>query len=113
MRQKSDMDTFIQFMISSSDKEKIQERMEKAGIQNMSAYMRKMALDGYMVTLDLSDLKEVLRLLRIAGNNMNQYAKQANINGSIYLSDIEILQREFREINEKMKDVLVKLSKIS
>ena len=53
--------TFIQFMISDEDKEKLKERMKAAGMVNMSAYIRKMALNGYVIVLDLSDVHELLR----------------------------------------------------
>lgn len=68
----------IRVWIKPGDKEKIRKRMAEAGIRNMSAYIRKMAIDGYVIKLDLSDVKEVSRLLRINANNINQYAKRAN-----------------------------------
>ena len=74
----------IYIKIKPNEKEKIREKMKEAGIKNMSAYIRKMAIDGYVIRLDLSDLNEVARLLHINSNNLNQYAKQANTNGSIY-----------------------------
>ena len=52
----------------------IRERMREAGMTNTSAYIRKMALNGYVINVDLGDVKEVLRLLRINSNNLNQYA---------------------------------------
>ena len=61
----------------------IRERMREAGMTNTSAYIRKMALNGYVINVDLGDVKEVLRLLRINSNNLNQYAKRANETGSI------------------------------
>ena len=50
----------------------IRERMREAGMTNTSAYIRKMALNGYVINVDLGDVKEVLRLLRINSNNLNQ-----------------------------------------
>lgn len=61
-------------------------------------YMIRMALHGYVIVMDLSDLKEVLRLLQISGNNLNQYAKKANETGSIYHEDIEELRTNQKEI---------------
>ena len=69
----------IRVWIKPGDKEKIRKRMAEAGIRNMSAYIRKMAIDGYVIKLDLSDVKEVSRLLRINANNINQYAKRARL----------------------------------
>jgi hypothetical protein len=89
-----------------------QRKMEEAGIKNMSAYIRKMAIDGYVIKLDLSDVKEVSRLLRINANNMNQYAKRANENGSIYLEDIKVIKAQQEELWELMKKILQRLSTI-
>ena len=63
---------YIRVMLKKGDREKIEERMKEAGIKNMSAYIRKMAIDGYVVRLDLSDVNEVARLLHINSNNLNQ-----------------------------------------
>jgi hypothetical protein len=86
--------------------------MKEAGINNMAAYIRKMAIDGYVVRLDLSDVKEVTRLLRINSNNINQYAKRANETGSIYLEDIKDIQRSQEELWKLMKGILLRLSMI-
>ena len=103
---------YIRVMLKKGDREKIEERMKEAGIKNMSAYIRKMAIDGYIVKLDLSDVKEVSRLLRINANNLNQYAKQANTNGSIYYGDIKNLQRQQEELWQLLKAILQRLSSI-
>ena len=60
--------------------------MDELGIRSMGAYLRKMALDGYCIRLDLQDVKALVSLLRICSNNLNQYAKRANETGSIYLA---------------------------
>ncbi|SEM20046.1 mobilisation protein (MobC) [Butyrivibrio sp. ob235] len=105
-------DTQILIKISKSDKEKIRERMESIGVRNLSAFMRKMAIDGYIINLDLTDVKEVVRLLKINSNNLNQYAKKANQTGNIYLENIKELQRQQDEIWEAVKAILVRLSNI-
>ena len=71
-----------------------------------------MALHGYVIVMDLSDLKEVLRLLQISGNNLNQYAKKANETGSIYHEDIEELRTNQKEILQEMRKVLDRLTTI-
>lgn len=78
----------------------------------MGAYLRKMALDGYCINLDLQDVKELVSLLRRCSNNLNQYAKQANAAGSIYEADIQDLQERLEEIWGGMKELLVRLSSI-
>ena len=71
-----------------------------------------MSLDGYCVQIDLSEIREVVRLLRINSNNLNQYAKKANETGSIYLTDIQDLQRQQEQLWEMMKEILIHLSSI-
>ena len=103
---------YIRVMLKKGDREKIEERMKEAGIKNMSAYIRKMAIDGYVVRLDLSDVNEVARLLHINSNNLNQYAKRANETGSIYEADIKDLQKSHQEILKLMGEILDRLSSI-
>lgn len=71
-----------------------------------------MALNGYYIVLDLSDVKELLRLLRICSNNLNQYTKKANETDSIYKADIEDLKKRQDEIWEMTRDILSRLSSI-
>ena len=102
----------IHIKISDKELEMIRDRMEQMGFKNMSAYIRKMAIDGYVIKLDLSDVKEVSRLLRINANNINQYAKRANETGSIYLEDIKDVQRQQEELWNLMKEILQRLATI-
>lgn len=105
-------DTII-LRISKADRARIRAKMEEVGVVNMSAYIRKMALNGYCVKLDLQDLKELIRLLRICSNNLNQYAKKANETGSIYLADIRDLQVRLNDLWQAAKELLVRLASIS
>ncbi len=98
--------------LKPGDKKKIRERMQIAGVRNMSAFIRKMALDGYVIHLDLSDVKEACRLLRINANNINQYAKKANQTGSIYIEEIRQIKAQQEELWTLMKQILQKLSSI-
>ena len=106
-------DDYIRIMLKDGDRENIQRRMKEAGIINMSAYIRKMAIDGLVVNLDLSDLKEVSRLMRIETNNMNQVAKRMNETGNIYLIDIKESQDRLDEVIGLLKDIKGRLSSIS
>ena len=65
-----------------------------------------------MIRMDLSDVKEVVRLLRINSNNLNQYAKKANETGSIYLDDVKELQIQQAELWKKLKEILGRLAEI-
>ena len=72
----------------------------------MGAYLRKMAMDGYCVNMDLKGITELVRLLRICSNNLNQYAKKANETGSIYKEDIQDLQIRLNEIKDDLKEIM-------
>lgn len=92
--------------------ERIEQKMQEVGIRNRSAYLRKMALDGYCINLDFSDIRELVSLLRRCSNNLNQYAKKANETGSIYAEDISDLQKQQAELWEAMKEILARLATI-
>ena len=102
----------VHFLASKEEVQRIHEKMDELGIRSMGAYLRKMALDGYCINLDLQDVKELVSLLRRCSNNLNQYAKRANETGNIYESDIRDLQERLEEIWTDMKEVLVCLSSI-
>lgn len=105
-------DQDVHFLASKEEVERIHEKMDELGIRSMGAYLRKMALDGYCIRLDLQDVKALVSFLRICSNNLNQYAKRANETGSIYRADIEDLQKRLEEIWTDMREVLVRLSSI-
>ena len=71
-------DQDVHFLASKEEVERIHQKMDELGIRSMGAYLRKMALDGYCINLDLQDVKALVSLLRICSNNLNQYAKRAN-----------------------------------
>lgn len=102
----------IHVLLLPEEMERIKQKMAELGIINRSAYVRKMALDGYCINLDLSDMKEMVSLLRRCSNNLNQYAKRANESGSIYVEDIQDLQVRQGEIWEIAKEMLARLATI-
>ncbi len=106
------LDRAIFVRVSQEDLEAINAKMEQSGIANRSAYIRKMAVDGYVIVLDLSDVKEMVRLLGINSNNLNQYAKKANQTGNIYIEDIRKLQKELDDIWKAAGNILARLSSI-
>lgn len=102
----------FRMVLRQSDMDKIKQRMAEAGIRNMSAYMRKMAIDGFIVNLDLSDVKELVRLLRYCSNNINQYAKKANETGNIYQSDIDDIKRRQERLWNMANEIMERLAAI-
>ena len=102
----------LKIRISPEDKDRIKMKMEDAGILNMSAYIRKMALDGICIKLDLVEIRQLIVMLQRCTNNLNQYAKRANETGSIYAADIEDLQNRLDEIWELSRQSLAQLAAI-
>ena len=92
--------TQLHFVVSEQELDRIRQRMEECGVTNLSAFLRKMALDGYIIHLDMTELQALTRLLRICSNNLNQYAKRANEVGSVYAADVEDLHSRLDEIWE-------------
>ena len=77
------------FWVSEAEKRMIEEKMTQAGMTNLSAYLRRIAIDGMIVRLELPELKEMVSLLRYASNNINQIARRMNESGRVYGTDLE------------------------
>lgn len=90
----------------------IADRMAEVGISNMGAYMRKMALNGYVLHVDLSDIRELVALQRRCANNLNQVAIHVNTYGGIYPDEIKALQRDYADLWGPLSDLLKKLSMV-
>ena len=102
----------LKFRVSAEEVERIKVKMEDAGIMSMSAYIRKMALDGICVRMDLADVRQLVILLRRCSNNLEQYARKANETGNVYAAEIENLQNRLDEIWELTRQSLVWLAAI-
>ena len=102
----------VHMLLSEQEANIIRERMAELGIVNQSLYFRKMAIDGYIIHLDMTEIRELTRLLSICSNNLNQYAHKANATGKVYQEDIEQLKKQHEEIWEVMNSVLMRLSNI-
>ncbi len=98
------------FRATPEELERIYAKMESVGIRNLSAYLRKIVLRGFVIEIDMSDFKDIQRLLSIESNNLNQYARRANETGSIYKADIESLQRSHKELIRLMGSILDKFN---
>jgi protein-tyrosine-phosphatase len=102
----------LHFMVTEHERSLIDEKMAKLGTRNMGAYLRKMAIDGYVIHLDLSDIRELVSLLRRTGNNLNQLTKRAHETGSIYKEDIEDLRQSYDKVWDMTGQILSRLSSI-
>ena len=100
----------IMFWVTEQERDLIEQRMEQVGTTNMSAYLRKIAIDGYVLKLDLPELKEMISLLRRSSNNLNQIAKRANETGRIYDTDIEYLRGNQEQLWLAANEILARLA---
>lgn len=103
----------VEFVMSEQEAELVKGRMAELGITNLSAFLRKMAVDGYIIHLDMSDIQEMIRLLRICSNNLNQYARRANETGSIYAADVDDLRARLDSLWDGMDKLLRGFANIS
>ena len=86
--------------VTDEERNRILDKMYGMGIHSLSAYIRKMALDGYCLNLDLPQLRRMSYLLQMCSNNLNQYAKRANGCGKVYAADMEDLRQRLDELIE-------------
>ena len=94
------------FRTTESEAAIIRKKMEALGIRNESAYMRALALNGYILKLDLPQIREMLRLLGNMTNNLNQIAKRLNAHGNLYETEIEEIQQKQDELWKMMRQLL-------
>jgi hypothetical protein len=105
-------DVHFHFAANEEEAALIRERMAAAGVTSLGAYIRKMCIDGYHINIDLSDIRELVSLLRRCSNNLNQIAKRANETRSIYAGDIEDLQRQYDTLWEAASGIMKGLAGI-
>ena len=99
----------IKFFVNDKEYELIRKKMEQMGTDNMSAYIRKMVIDGYVVKLELPELTSKMKRI---SNSENQIAKRLNETDNIYEADIEEIKKNQEEIYEGIRKILTSLSKI-
>ena len=102
----------IRFRVTPEEREMIESKMAQFGTSNMAAYLRKISIDGYVVRLDLPELREMVSLLRRSGNNINQIAKRVNETSRIYDADIDCLKANQEKIWSAANGILTRLASI-
>ena len=100
----------LKLRVNQAEKEIIQQKMQQLGTANMGAYLRKMAIDGYVLKLDMAEMKEMLSLLRRISSNVNQIAKRANETGRVYDTDLEEISAQQEQLWSAMREVLLKFT---
>jgi len=102
----------VHFMVSEKEKELIDQRMAEVGIANMRAYLLKMALNGHIINIDMSSVRDFVFLLKNISNNINQIAKRANETRSICESDINELRREYAKVWDIINQLMKKFNEL-
>lgn len=98
--------TAIFFKLTERERQLIEQKMALAGVHNMSAYIRKMCIDGYTINLQIPELQECSRYLQSASNNVNQIAKRLNSGGRYYareLAEVENCLQENKKLYPEQK----------
>ncbi len=96
----------LHFMVTEHERELIRQKMAQLGTNNLGVYLRKMAVDGYIVKLDLPELSELLSLLRRTSNNINQVARRVHKTGNIYDTDLEDILQKQKELWDGVNEIL-------
>ena len=102
----------LAFRVTEEERAMIERRMAQAGMKNLRAYIVKMAIDGRVIHVEFESVKEMVRLLSNATNNINQIAKKANETGNIYAGDVKQLQKRNEEIWGQVKVILRKFAEL-
>ena len=98
--------------VTPEEKSVIDEKMARAGIDNLRAYLRKMALDGYVVRVDMDGVLEVVKLLRSVSNNVNQIARRCNETRNLYAQDVEDLRKGYASVWTEIEKLLKKFEEL-
>ena len=97
----------LKFRVTPQEREMIEQKMAQLGTKNMAAYLRKISIDGYVVRLELPELKEMVSLLRRSSNNLNQLTKRVHETGRVYDADLEDIVQNQERLWQAANDILV------
>ena len=106
-------DVQLNFRVSPEELALIEQKMAQLGTKNREAYLRKMALDGYVVRLELPELKELVSLMRRSSNNLNQLTRRVHETGRIYDADLEDISQRQEALWDGVHRILTQLAKLS
>lgn len=103
----------LNFRVSPEELALIEQKMAQLGTTNREAYLRKMALDGYVVRLELPELKELVSLMRYSSNNLNQLTRRVHETGRIYDADLEDISWRQEALWDGVHRILTQLAKLT
>ena len=102
----------ISVRLTEEEHQLLKEKMEKIGVTNQEAFIRKMILDGLVIRLELPELKELISLLRYSSNNINQIAKRLNESGRVYQTDLDDIKANQEKLWEMANEIMMSLSRL-
>lgn len=102
----------LKFRVTPAERALIERKMAQLGTTNMAAYLRKMAIDGYVVNLELPELREMVSLLRRSSNNLNQLTRRVHETGRFYDADLEELRQSYDGLWDAAQKILTSLAKL-
>ena len=96
----------VKFYVTAEEKELMEQKMAQLQTKRIGAYLRKMAIDGYIIQVDTTDIKEMTKALGSIGRNINQIAKRVNAGGGAYKADMREIQERLDEIWQLQRRIL-------
>ena len=97
----------MKFWVTEEEKQLIDEKMAQLPTKRYGAYLRKMAIDGYIIHVDTTDIKEMTKTLSAIGRNINQIAKRVNAGGPTYQADMEEIRERLEQIWQLQRRILL------
>ena len=90
----------------------MQQKLAQIGTNNLSAYLRKIAIDGCIIELELPELRDMVSLLRRSSNNLNQIARRVNETGRFYPADMEDMLAKQEQLWQAANEIITRLASI-
>lgn len=97
----------MKFWVTAEEKQLIDRKMQLVPTRRYGAYLRKMAIDGYVIQVDTTDIKEMTKALSAIGRNINQIAKRINAGGPAYQADMEEIRERMEQIWQLQRRILL------
>lgn len=94
----------IEFCVTEQERQLIQSKMAQLGTKNMGAYLRKMAIDGYIIKVDYTQQKKLAAAVSRVASNINQICRRINSSGHLYTEDVAELKERQAEIWSLLKE---------
>ena len=102
----------LKFRVTPEERALIEQKMAQLGTTNMAAYLRKMAIDGFVINLELPELREMVSLLRRSSNNLNQLTRRVHETGRFYDADLDELRQSYDGLWDAAQKILTSLAKL-